>query len=69
MHFSKVSFLELTGEAREVLFEYLMTHNEQKNKLLVTGAFGRNYLSTFFKPGAAELVLKAVDIPIFIAHH
>ena len=69
LHYSNVSFLELTGEARDVLFEYFMTNNDSQNKILVTGAFGRNYLSTFFKPSAAELVLKAVDIPIFIAHH
>ncbi len=69
MHFSKVSFLELTGDVREVLFEYFMTHSQQNNKLLVTGAFGRNFISTFFKPSAAELVLKAIDIPIFITHH
>jgi hypothetical protein len=69
MHFPKVTFLELTGEPREVLFEYFMVQNEHNNQLLVTGAFGRNFLSTFFKPSAAELVLKAVDIPIFITHH
>jgi len=69
MHFSNVSFLELTGDAREILFEYFMSRNEQVNQLLVTGAFGRSFLSTFFKPSAAELVLKAVDIPIFISHH
>lgn len=69
MHFSNVSFLELTGEARDILFEYFMARSEQVNQLLVTGAFGRSFLSTFFKPGAAELVLKAVDIPMFISHH
>jgi len=69
MHFSNGSFLELTGEARDVLFEYFMLHNNNNNKMLVTGAYGRNYLSTFFKPSAADLVLKAVDIPIFITHH
>jgi hypothetical protein len=69
MHFANVSFLELSGEARDILFEYFMTHNDHNNKMLVTGAFGRNYLSTFFRPSTAELVLKAVDIPIFITHH
>jgi hypothetical protein len=69
MHFAKVSFLELKGEARDILFGYFMVHGEQCNQMLVTGSFGRNYLSTFFKPSTAELVLKAVDIPIFISHH
>lgn len=69
LHFTNVSFLELTGDARDILFDYFMAQNEKQNQLLVTGAFGRNFLSTFFKPSTAELVLKAVDIPIFIAHH
>ncbi len=69
MHFAKVSFLELTGDARDILFEYFMVHNDHNNKMLVTGAFGRNYLSTFFRPSTADLVLKAVDIPIFITHY
>lgn len=69
MHFTNVSFLELEGDARDILFEYFMMHDDRNNKMLVTGAFGRNYLSTFFKPSAADLVLKAVDIPIFITHH
>lgn len=68
MHFPKVSFLELTGNARDILFEYFLS-GDNPNRMLVTGAFGRNYLSTFFKPGTAELVLKAVDLPIFVAHH
>ena len=69
MHFSKISFLEITGDAREELFKYFMEHNESNNKLLVTGAFGRTALSSFFKRSTADLVLKAVDIPIFITHH
>lgn len=69
MHFPNITFLDLSGEPREVLFEYFMSHTEQRKQLLVTGAFGRSYLSTFFKPGAAELVLKSVDIPIFVTHH
>lgn len=69
MHFPKVSFLELSGNARDILFEYFMSHNENNDRLLVTGSFGRNFLSTLFKPSTAELVLKAVDLPIFISHH
>lgn len=69
MHFGNVSFLELTGDARDILFEYFMSRREQVNQMLVTGAFGRSFLSRFIKPGAADLVLKAIDIPIFVSHH
>lgn len=69
LHFSKVSFLELAGDAREVLFEYFMTQNDKRNKLLVAGAYGRGFLSTFFRPSTTDLVMKGTDIPIFITHH
>jgi hypothetical protein len=69
MHSSTTSFVNLSGNPREMLFEYFMIHNEHNNKMLVSGAFGRNLLSSLFKPGTAELVLKSIDIPVFIAHH
>lgn len=69
MHFAKATAIELNGDAREELYKYFMEHEQDTNKILVTGAFGRNFLSTLFKPSTAELVLKVVDIPMFIAHH
>ena len=56
LHFAHVSFINLKGNARDIMFEYFMTYNEHSNKMLVTGAFGRSLLSSFFKPSAAELV-------------
>ena len=41
------------------VFEYFMEHNEDNNKMLVTGAFGRSHLSRFFKPGTTDLVVPA----------
>ena len=67
-NFSNISFLELEGEPRDILFEYFMEQEQRYNKMLVTGAFGRNLLSSFFKPSTADLVLKAIDIPIFVSH-
>lgn len=65
-HYSKVNFIALEGRAADELFGYLLL---KKNTFVVMGAFGRNLLSSFFKPSTAELILKAVDLPIFIAHH
>jgi len=67
--FSNISFVDLKGDARDTLFKYFFEQESYFNKMLVTGAYGRNLLSTFFKPSTADLLLKAVDIPIFIAHH
>lgn len=68
VHCSDVKFVTLRGNARDVLFSYFMEIHGEKRILLVAGAFGRNALSRFFKPGSTELVLKTVDIPVFIAH-
>lgn len=68
MHFATVSYLELEGDASEELYKYFKEHEAENNKLLVTGAFGRNKLSSFFRASTADLVLRGVDIPIFIAH-
>src|SRR5262249_42253206 len=68
MHYPKHTFVNLTGDAREMLFEYFMANNGNNNKMLVAGSFGRSLLSLFFRPSTAQLVLKAVDVPVFIAH-
>ncbi len=68
MHFNKISFINLKGNPREMLFSYFMDNNDKYNKMLISGAYGRTLLSTFFKPSTADLVLKAVDIPMFIYH-
>ncbi len=67
-HFKDYSIISFVGNARDVLFNYFMEENENNYKLLVAGAFGRNAVSRFFKPGTTDLVLKAADIPVFIAH-
>jgi hypothetical protein len=33
------------------------------------GAFGRSMLSDFFKHSTAELIVKTINLPVFIAHH
>lgn len=63
-----VSHTALTGNIRDVLFNYFLTDNAHGNKLLVAGAYGRSALSRIFNPGATDLLLKASGIPVFIAH-
>ena len=69
MHFPHVSFEELKGDPRTELLNYFMDNNDGRNKLLVTGAYGRNFLSSLLQPSTADLLLKAIDVPVFIAHH
>jgi hypothetical protein len=64
-----ISYVELTGDARSALFTYFFDKEDYFDKILVTGAYGRSILSSFFKPSTADLLLKAIDIPMFITHH
>ena len=68
LHVSSVDYLELSGDPRDQLYDYLRELTEHNNKLLVTGSFGRTALSMFFNPSTVGLVLKSIDIPIYIAH-
>jgi nucleotide-binding universal stress UspA family protein len=65
-HFNEVEFVVLTGDPADELFGYLL---EKKNCFVVMGAYGRGMISRFFKPSHARLIVKTVNLPIFIAHH
>jgi hypothetical protein len=64
-HYRYLQFEALEGEAESQLYDYAF---EKENMLLVMGAYGRTGLSRFFKPSHADLLIKTVTRPIFIAH-
>lgn len=64
-HFSKVQFEHLQGKPADELFGYLIG---RKNLFVVMGAYGRGVLSSLFTRSAADLVVKTIDLPYFIAH-
>ncbi|HET9279620.1 MAG TPA: universal stress protein [Flavitalea sp.] len=66
MHYGAIEFKFLHGKASDKLYGYLLL---KKDAFVVMGAFGRNMLSTFFKHSTAELLIKTINAPIFIAHH
>ena len=55
----------LKGDASDELFGFLI---DRKNAIVVLGAYGRGILSRFLKPSHASLVLRTINLPIFIAH-
>ncbi|MBX2906942.1 MAG: universal stress protein [Taibaiella sp.] len=67
VHCPSYSFVVMSGNASDVLLRYFLD-NVDNDKLLVTGAFGRSAVSRFFRRSTADLVLKAADIPVFVAH-
>jgi hypothetical protein len=64
-HYQDVNFVILSGNASDELFGYLL---EKKNAIVVLGAYGRGILSRFLKPSHASLLLRTINLPIFIAH-
>lgn len=66
LHYSSIGYQLLQGKAADELFGYLLG---RKNIFVVMGAFGRGMLSGLIKHSTAELIIKTVNLPIFIAHH
>jgi hypothetical protein len=65
-HYLDVEFVILNGDPSDELFGYLI---EKKNALVVLGAYGRSMLFRFFKPSHARLIVKTINLPVFIAPH
>lgn len=66
-HYSQVNFQALEGESKkDDLFTWFLN---KKDLFIVMGAFGRSLLSNLFRKSASELVIKTIDLPLFIAHH
>jgi nucleotide-binding universal stress UspA family protein len=65
-HYEDLHFEIRDGQAADELFDYLI---ERKDAIVVMGAYGRNMVSSFFRPSRANLLLKTINLPIFIAHH
>ena len=64
-HYSDLQFEAVKGKTNYKLFDYLF---QRKNMFLVMGAYGRNPLSEFFKRSRADLLIRTITQPIFIAH-
>lgn len=64
-YYYDLHFEVLKGNIYKSLVEFAFT---RKNTFLVMGAYGRNTLSRIFKPSRADLIIKTISQPIFIAH-
>ena len=64
--YSSIAFEVMKGNTEDQLFDYLF---KRKNVFVVMGAYGRNSVSKFFKASHADLLIKTITQPIFIAHY
>ena len=65
-HYHSVYFHSLYGEIKEELFHFFFM---KRSMFVVIGAYGRSILSNFFKKSNADILIRTVDLPIFITHH
>jgi hypothetical protein len=66
-HFPKATFTVIKGDAELEISNYLRNHPE--NELVVLGAYQRSELSRWFKMSMADILMKELNMPLFIAHN
>ena len=64
-YYNNVDYRLFYGSPKDELFGYLLG---KERKLLIMGAFGRTMLSSLVSKSNAELILKAINLPVFISH-
>lgn len=66
-HFPKAKYLVDKGDAEEQVLGHLRYHKE--NELVVLGAYRRSEISRWFKTSMADILMKELETPLFIAHN
>jgi nucleotide-binding universal stress UspA family protein len=66
-HYPKAAYTVLKGMAEEIIVKRL---KEQKDNILVVlGAYRRGVVSRWFRESMADILMKEVRLPLFIAHN
>lgn len=65
-HFPHAKITVIKGNPEEEVAGHLRNHRE--NELVVLGAYRRSELSRLFKTSMADMLMKELDTPLFIAH-
>jgi nucleotide-binding universal stress UspA family protein len=66
-HFPKAKYIVEKGRAEEQILGHLRYH--KGNELVVLGAYRRSEISRWFKTSMADVLMKELDTPLFIAHN
>lgn len=66
-HFPKASYTVVKGDPEEQIVGHL--RNQKENVLVVLGAYRRTELSRWFKTSMADILMKELNTPLFIAHN
>lgn len=66
-HFPEATYTVVKGDGEEQIKGHLRNHKE--NELVVLGAYRRSELSRWFKNSMADILMRELDTPLFIAHN
>lgn len=66
-HFPNVTYTVRKGDAEEQITGHLRNHKE--DELVVLGAYRRTEISRWFKTSMADILMRELDTPLFIAHN
>jgi nucleotide-binding universal stress UspA family protein len=66
-HYPKAKYNIIKGWAEDEIVKYLK--QKQENSLVVLGAYRRGTVSRWFRESMADILMKEVKLPLFIAHN
>lgn len=66
-HFPKATYTTLKGISESEIINHLK--EEKENVLVVLGAYRRGMVSRWFRTSMADVLMKEVKMPLFIAHN
>jgi len=66
-HFPKAKYTVIKGTAENEIVTYLKQCSA--GSLVVLGAYRRGTVSRWFKESMADILMKEVNLPLFIAHN
>ena len=66
-HFPNAGYVVIKGNPEDMIVRHLVA--EQQNCFIILGAYRRSRLSRVFKASMADLLIKYLKFPLFIAHN
>jgi hypothetical protein len=65
-HYHSAYYHVLEGNTEDELFVYFFM---KRKKMVVMGAYGRKLIAGLFRKSNADVLIRAVDLPLFVSHH
>lgn len=66
-HYPKAKYTVMKGFAEDEIIKHLKM--QAAGTLIVLGAYRRNAVSRWFRQSMADILMKEVKLPLFIAHN